>query len=301
MITIMGATGNTGSKIAMGLLEKGHPVRAIGRSPERLAELKHAGAEVAVGDSSDAGFLVEAFRGTHAVYTLLPTDRRADDYRARQSEEGEAIAFAIRESGVRRVVALSCLGADVDGATGVIQGLREQEERLRKIKGIDVCFLRPVSFFENFYDSLESVRQEGVVIDSVESDLEIPMVAARDVAHVAVEALADRTWSGVVIRELIGPRDISYREATRILGEHIGRPDLQYVQLPYDEMAAMLVDVGLSESFALQYVEMTRSFNEGIVVPRNGRTAENSTPTTFEAFSRELAEVYLNTMTATTM
>ena len=40
------------------------------------------------------------------------------------------------------------------------------------------------------------------------------------------------------------------------------------------------------------YVKMTRAFNEGTVKPRNGRTAENTTPTRFEDFAEELARAY---------
>ena len=45
MITVMGATGNTGRKISELLLEAGEEVRALGRSPEKLAELEALGAE----------------------------------------------------------------------------------------------------------------------------------------------------------------------------------------------------------------------------------------------------------------
>lgn len=292
MITVMGATGNTGRKIALGLLEAGVRVRALGRSDLKLAELERAGTEVWAGDSSDPAFLAEAFRGASAVYTLLPTDPRAPDYFGQQQKEGEAIAHAVRESGVRHVVALSSLGAELSEGTGVITGLHAQEERLSGIENINVLFLRPVSFFENFYNAFETIRYEGIVADSVEADLEIPMVATRDVAGAAVKALIDTGWSGVAVRELIGPRDLSYRAATRILGERLGKPDLVYVQLPYADMAGALVQVGLSESFAGLYTEMTRSFNEGIVQPLNDRTLENTTPTTFEAFASEFTHAY---------
>lgn len=289
MITVMGATGNTGRKIAEGLLAAGQAVRALGRDERKLADLAALGAEVRIGDTSDPAFLTESFREADAAYTLLPTDQRAPDYPSRQDEEGEAIAAAIRASGVRRVVALSAVGTDRPDGTGVILGLRRQETRLRAIAGIDLLILRPVSFFENFYGQLETIRHEGIVADSVEADLAIPMVASRDIAEAAVEALVRLDWRGVAVRELIGPRDLSYREATRILGQAIGQPDLQYVQLPYAEMAGVLAQAGLSASFAGQYVEMTRAFNEGTVQPLRGRTPENTTPTTFAAFAAELA------------
>jgi len=95
-----------------------------------------------------------------------------------------------------------------------------------------------------------------------------------------------------VVRELLGPRDLSYREATRILGNQVGRPDLQYVQLSDEDMARILVLAGMSDSFARLYVEMTRALSEGKINPQKGRTTVNTTPTRFEAFTAELARAY---------
>ena len=290
MITVMGATGNTGKKITEALLQAGEKMRALGRSETKLAELSSAGAEALVGDTNDAAFLTKAFGGADAVYTLLATDPRAADYRAEQDRQGEAIAKAIRDSGVRFVVALSSMGADLSERTGVIAGSHAQEERLKRIDGINLLLLRPVSFFENFYGSLALIKQEGINGDSVEADLAIPMVATQDIADAAVKALKARDWKSVIVRELLGPRDISYAEATRLLGQKIGKPDLQYVQFSYDDQAQALAQAGLSESFATLYVEMTRAFNEGTTKP--ARTRENTTPTRFEDFADEWASAY---------
>ncbi len=199
---------------------------------------------------------------------------------------------AIRESGVRYVVALSSLGADLSEGTGVIAGLHAQEERLRRLEGTNVLLLRPVSFFENFYDKLGLIKHEGINGDSVAPDLAVPMIATRDIADIAARALKARDWKGVGVRELLGPRDLSYSEATRIIGERIGKPDLKYVQFPYADEAQALVQAGMSESFAHLYVEMTRAFNEEKVKPHAGRTSENTTPTRFEDFAGELAHAY---------
>ena len=53
MITVMGATGNTGRKITELLLEAGEEVRALVRSPEKLAKLDALGAKTVAGDVSD--------------------------------------------------------------------------------------------------------------------------------------------------------------------------------------------------------------------------------------------------------
>ncbi|MBT2325459.1 NAD(P)H-binding protein [Variovorax paradoxus] len=291
-VTVMGATGLTGGKIARRLLAAGARVRAIGRNPDKLAALERAGAQILAGDGLDPAFLARAFGGADAVYTLLATDRQAPDYAARQHEEGQAIAEGLRASGARRVVALSSLGADQAEGTGVIAGLHAQEERLKQIAGIHLLLLRPVSFFENFYDALGQIREAGLMADTVAPDIAVPMIAAEDIAEVAAQALLARDWSGVAVRELLGQRDLSHNEVARILGERIGKPALAYVQLSEADMAGVLVGAGLSPSFAGLYIEMTRAFNEGRVGPRQGRNAANTTPTRFEDFADELAAAY---------
>jgi uncharacterized protein YbjT (DUF2867 family) len=292
MITVMGATGHTGNAIARSLLESGEEVRALGRSESTLASLAGAGAETLAGDASDPRYLTEAFRGAEAVYTLLPIDPQAPDYHARCGQLGEAIVTAVRAAGVPFVVALSSVGADVPTGTGFIAGLHDQEQRLSGLEGTDVLFLRPGFFFENFYASLGVIAEQGVLADSVAPDVRLPMIATRDIATAAAAALEARDWAGVVVRELLGPRDLSYAEAAEIIGAHIGRPDLAYVQVPYADMAAELSEAGFSDDAAARQVEMTRAFNDELVVSREGRTPANTTPTQFEDFAAELAAAY---------
>src|SRR5919112_1875517 len=222
VITVMGATGNTGRKITELLLEGGEEVRALGRSPEKLAELDALGAETVTGDVRDPDYLAGTFAGADAVYTLTAFDPTLPDYHADQDRRGEAIAAAIRESGVRHAVALSALGAELASGNGFIASLHRQERRLRELDRVNGMILRPGAFFEGFYAALEAVRHEGVVADSVAPEAELPMIATADVAAVAAGALRERNWSGAVVRELVGPRDLSYTEATAAIGAAIG-------------------------------------------------------------------------------
>ena len=88
----------------------------------------------------------------------------------------------------------------------------------------------------------------------------------------------------MVVRELLGPRDLTYREATRIIGAALGRPDLAYVQLPDAAMAAALVAAGYAPAAAALHVEMARAFSDGTVAAAGARSAANSTGRSFEAF-----------------
>jgi uncharacterized protein YbjT (DUF2867 family) len=293
MITVMGATGNTGRKITELLLEAGEEVRALVRSPEKLAELDALGAEIVAGDVRDAAYLASTFAGADAVYTLTAFDPTLPDYHADQDRRGEAIASAIRESGVRHVVALSSIGGELASGNGFIASLHRQERRLRALDRVNLMILRPGAFFEGFYAALDTIRHEGVVADSVAPEARVPMIATADIAAVAARALRERNWSGVVVRELIGPGDLTYTEAAAAIGAAIGQPDLQYVQLPDEELVAILTNAaGFSPDFAALFVEFNQALSEGRLHPLEGRNESNTTPTEFEEFSAELAHAY---------
>ena len=289
MITVMGATGHTGGAITRRLLAAGESVRALGRSSERLAALAGMGAEARVGDAGDAAFLTEAFRDADAVYTLLPYDPHVAGYAALQRARSEAIAQAVRASGVTHVVTLSSVGADLPAGTGLVAGLHAHEQRLHALAQAHVLVLRAGLFFEGFEQSLAVIEQHGVHADSVAPDVPLPMIATRDIAEVASDALRARDWSGHVVRELLGPCDLTYADVTRILGARIGRPDLAYVQLSDAEMRETLVKAGLASDVAALCVEMTRAFNTGAIRSREARTPANTAPTRFETFADSLA------------
>ena len=291
MIVLMGATGNTGKVAAEALLSRGEKVRVLGRDAKKLQPFVARGAEVAAGDAADPAFLARAFAGADAAYTLIPPDMRAPDFRAHQDRVGEATVQALRQSGVKRVVFLSSVGADLPAGTGPIVGLHAQEERLRGL-GVDLLLLRPGYFFENLYASLPLIRHQGINGSAIAPEVKLSMIATRDIGAAAAAALAAKDFSGVQVRNLLGPRDYTMVEVTRILGAKIGKPDLAYVQFPYEAFGAALEQAGLTKDMARLYVEMSRAFNAGIVKPVGGRTPESTTPTPFESFASELAAAY---------
>ena len=287
LFTVLGASGHTGRRIAQSLLRAGERVRAVGRSEARLEALKHAGAELCIGDVDDRAFLPTAFRGADAIYALLPADPQAADFRAAQDRMGEAIAAAVRDSGVRRVVALSSLGAELSSGNGPIAGLHAQEQRLGSIAGLQLLLLRPAWFFENVESQLEQSGAEGVLAGSIEPEVSMPMVGTADIAAAAVAGLRSQA---VGVQELLGPHDLDHRRVARELGAAFGRTGARYVRVPDDAMARQLVDTGVSPSFADLFVEMTRAINAQRLQPLGGRTDANTTPTSFAAYAADGAD-----------
>jgi hypothetical protein len=96
------------------------------------------------------------------------------------------------------------------------------------------------------------------------------------------------TFDGYIVRELLGPRDYTHREATAILGAAIGKPDLAYVEFSYEDFRKGLLGAGFSASVADAYVEMYTAFNDGRVQSTMSHDTSSTTPTTLEEFSREV-------------
>jgi uncharacterized protein YbjT (DUF2867 family) len=288
-IAVMGASGRTGARITRKLLNMGVTVRALGRSADRLADAKKEGARIMLGELSDVAYLAEAFRGADAVYAMLPYDVSQPGYLESQARQGEAMAEAIRRSGVPRVVFLSSLGADQEQGVGMIGSMHDQEQRLRAIDGLHITFLRPGAFFENLAHAAGMIAEHGLYADALLPDLRLPMVSTLDIADAAVAALADARWQGVRVCELQGPRDLSVSEAARIIGTALGRPDAMYLPQSYEEFAASLSGAGCAPDTATLTAEIARAINEGRIVAHAGRTPQDCAGIRFEDYAMTIS------------
>jgi uncharacterized protein YbjT (DUF2867 family) len=283
---ICGATGNVGSKVARSLLAAGAPVRVIGRERVRLGPLAAAGAEPWPGDLGDAKFLSKAFSGAGAVFAMIPPKYDASDISAYQNGIGEALVTSLENARVPRVVTLSSIGAHLFDGTGPIRGLHDLEKKLERLGRAEVVHLRAAYFMENHLWSLPVLRERGVIGSTIRPDAPIPMVATKDIADEAARMLSAKTLSGHSVRYLLGPRDLSMDEATRILGHAIGKPDLRYVQFTEEEARKAMSGMGMSDSAIAALLEMQRAFNAGRIRPTQERNASNTTPTTLEEFAQ---------------
>jgi len=282
---ICGATGNVGFRIAEILLAAGEPVRAIGRERVRLGSLAAKGAEPWPGDIGDAAFLVKAFAGARAVFAMIPPKYDAADFRGYQNRIGESLVSALSKDRVPRVVTLSSIGAHLPEGTGPILGLHDLETKLDALRDAAVVHLRPTYFMENHLWSIPVIRGQGVNGSPIRPDVPIPMVATKDIADAAARLLLEGTYTGYAVRYLLGPRDLTMSEATRILGDTIGNPGLEYVQFPEEEARRAMTGMGMSGNAVEAMLEMQRGFNAGKIRPTRERNAESTTPSTLEEFA----------------
>jgi len=284
MYVVTGASGNSGHVVAEKLLARGQKVRVIGRSAERIQLLTALGAEPFVCDLTDRAALAKAFASAQGVYAMVPPDMAAPDYRAHQDRVTDALAAAIAEATVKHVVTLSSFGADKAEKTGPVVGLHLFEKKLNQIPGLNVLHLRAGYFMENTLAQIGIIKSMGVTAGPLRAELELPMIATRDIGAAAAERLLPLDFTGSQTRELQGQRDISMAEAAGIIGRAIGRPHLSYIRVPNADVRATFIQMGMSESTADLMLEMTDAINAGKMAALEKRSAENTTPTSYETF-----------------
>jgi uncharacterized protein YbjT (DUF2867 family) len=284
MYVISGASGNTGSIVANLLLSKGKKVRVIGRDAGRLQSFVRKDAEAFTADLSDAAALTKALSGARAAYLMLPPITSRED----QERESDAIAKAVKESGLRYAVHLSSYGAHVPEGTGPVTGLHSSEQKLNAIGDLDVLHVRAGYFMENNLAAIGTIQGMGIFGHVLLPNLKMPMIATRDVGTYAGQRLLDLDFSGKQTRELLGERDLTMTEVTAVIGRGIGKPDLRYEQFSYGQMQQVLTQMGFSPKKAAVYIEMFTAVNTGILAAQESRSPENSTPTSFESFVQDV-------------
>lgn len=285
-IVICGATGNVGSKIAAALLAAGKPVRVVARNRGRLAALTARGAEARPGDIGDASFLGKALAGARSAFVMIPPKPDASDVRRYQNRVADALVSAVAAARVPHVVALSSIGAHLSEETGPILGLHDLEAKFERLPDTAVIHLRAAYFMENHLWGIPLVHARGIHGTLIRPDVPLPMIATTDIATVAAGLLRDPAFAGHGVRYLLGPRDLTMEEATRILGTAIGKPYLVYARLTEEEARTSMVAMGMSDDAASSMLEMFRGLNTGRIRPTRQRDAESATPTTLEEFAQ---------------
>ncbi|HEX9967682.1 MAG TPA: NmrA family NAD(P)-binding protein [Solirubrobacterales bacterium] len=113
-VLIAGATGFVGGRLARALLERGEAVRCLVRDAEKPAarELEAAGAELRVGDVTDAASLEGVARDVSVAYFLVHSMAGGEGFAERERQGAEGFAREAKREGVERLVYLGGLGGE---------------------------------------------------------------------------------------------------------------------------------------------------------------------------------------------
>ncbi len=260
---ITGGAGHISKPLAETLLAAGHQVTVIGRNPANLQELVSKGASTAIGSVEDVPFLTAAFTGADAIYLMNPPNYASTNVKGTLEQVGKIYAAAVKAAQVKNIVNLSSIGAHLPDGTGPITGLHRAEKLLNALPGINVLHLRPAYFYYNLFANLGLIKQAGIMGSnfSVPAN-KFPIVDPADIAAVAAEALLKLDFKGSTVR-YIASDEVGTDAIAAAVGKAVGKPELPWVTFPDDQAKAGMVQAGLTEDLADNYIEMGHSMGSG--------------------------------------
>jgi uncharacterized protein YbjT (DUF2867 family) len=210
MILVTGATGRIGRELVRELAETHARFRILVRDPARAADLPTS-AERMIGDLDEPATLAPAFDGADRLFLLTPgigIDQAAN-----------AIAAA-RTAGVHHIVLLSSIWAAGDPVPAMGRWHRERE-RLLHASGIPATILRPGGFTANAVEWVESIHEEGFVLDPIGPGRSAPIDPA-DIAAVAALVLTEDGHASQTYL-FTGDEALTIAEQVQIIADTIGR------------------------------------------------------------------------------
>ena len=266
-IIVTGSLGHISRPLTVELLQKGHAVTVISSKPERQAEIEALGAIAAIGTMEDADFLSATFKGADIVYVMETHGASSFfdpnlDLMAVISKIGQNYKQAIQQSGVKRVVHLSSIGAHTDKGNGILAFHYNVENILKQLPDdVSIKFMRPVGFYYNMFAFIPTIKTQGAIVSNYGGDVKNPWVSPLDIAAVIAEEM-EKPFDGREIR-YIASDEVSPNEVAGILGEAIGKPDLKWLAIPDEQLLNGMVAAGMNSNIAKGLVEMNAGFHRG--------------------------------------
>jgi uncharacterized protein YbjT (DUF2867 family) len=207
----------------------------------------------------------------------------------REDEIGKKLVDAIQVAGLKRLVFVSALSVHLKKKTSSL-GAGMMEEKLNKLGIEELMILRCAFFMENFLRGMNFLRQaqSGYFSSAFRGDIPMSMIACNDIGEKVVEMLTTENFPKIHTRELLGARNYTMIDATRIMASAIGHPEIIYRQVSIEDARKEMIAAGVSPSFADAVSRTVESFNAGDIWATENRSPENTTQTTLEQWSQEV-------------
>lgn len=286
-IVVTGSLGNISKPLTEELVEKGHSVTVISRKPEKQKDIEALGAKAAIGCIQDVKFLSTTFIDADAIYCMEPPHNH--DLTAEKLAHN--YVHAIQQSGVKRLVNLSSIGAHTDKGNGILASYYNMETILNKLPSdIAITFVRPGGFYYNLLRFIDSIKTQGVIASNYGGDDKLPWASPIDIATAVagelVTPFVDRKVRYVVSDEL------TCNEVATIVGTAIGKPDLKWIVIPDEQMQSRLIAAGFSAQLAAGFVEMNASTHSGQLFEDYYRNRPVLGKVKMKDYAKEFASVY---------
>ncbi len=232
-VLLLGGSGFVGTWIANRLSAMGVRVTIPTRRRERnKANIMLPTVEVVEANIHDEDALVGLMRDQDAVINLVGILHDRDSrlpygkgFEAAHAELPKKIVAAMKRAGVRRLVHMSALGADVNGPSEYLRSKGVGEAAvLAAAADLDITVFRPSVIFgigDKFLNTFASVLKLAPFFAAGSLDTRFQPVYAGDVADAFVACISDAKTFGQAY-ELCGPKVYTFRELIEYVGATTG-------------------------------------------------------------------------------
>jgi uncharacterized protein YbjT (DUF2867 family) len=296
-IVLTGSLGNIGKPLTRELVQKGYQVTVISSSSKKQKEIEALGVKAAIGTMQDADFLSATFKGADIVYLMEVWEGIGSlfdhdvDFAAGMRQIGYNYKQAIEQSGVKRVVHLSSVGAHSEKGYGTLSVHYDVENILRQLpEDIFIKFMRPVGFYTNIFRSIHTIKTQATIISNHGGDTKEPWVSPIDIASVIAEEM-EKPYEGRTVR-YIASDEASPNEVAKILGEAIGKPDLKWAVISDEQLLNGMLDAGVNPKIAKGMVEMQASQRNGLLFEDYYRNEPILGKVKLADFAKDFAQEY---------
>lgn len=295
-IVVTGSLGHISKPLLEELVHKGHSVTVISSNPERKKDIQALGGIAAVGTMEDVDFLTTTFKGADIVYLMeaLGAGSFFDqnlDYMTAISKIANNYKQAVEDSGVKRVVHLSSIGAHTDKGNGMLAFHYKVENILKQLPDdVSIKFMRPVGFYNNMFAFIPTIKTQNAIIQNYGGDDKDAWVSPLDIAAVIAEEM-EKSFNGREIR-YIASDEVSPNEVAEILGEAIGKPDLKWLEIPDEQILNGMKVAGMNPEIAKGLVEMNAGRRSGVLFEDYNRHKPTLGKVKLKDFAKEFASVF---------
>ncbi|MGY0035422.1 SDR family oxidoreductase [Pedobacter sp. NJ-S-72] len=297
-IVLTGSIGNIGKPLTRALIKKGHNVTVISSNAERQPAIEALGAQAAIGSMQDASFLTKTFQDADIVYVMETLDAAGGDVSDKEvdfigviSQIGDNYRQAIEQSGVKKVIHLSSIGAHMDKGNGFLVFHHNVEHILKQLPAdVSIKTLRPVGFYTNMLSFIPTIKNKGAIISNYGGDQKEPWVSPLDIAVVIAEEI-EQPFEGRTIR-YVASDEVSPNEIAQALGLAIGKPDLQWKIISDDQLLNSWLSVGFNPQIAQGFVEMQANQGTGKLYEDYYRNQPVLGKVKLAEFAKDFAAVY---------
>ena len=228
LVTIYGGSGFVGRYIARRMAKAGWRVRVAVRRPNEAIFVKTYGVvgqvEPVLCNIRDDASVASVMKGADAVINCVGVlaESGKNSFDAVQSEGATRIARISSEMGIKRMVQISAIGADLESESDYARTKAEGEAGVLKYQP-DAVILRPSIVFgpeDEFFNRFAGMARMAPVLPVVGAKTRFQPVYVDDVAEAAVMGVLGQANG---IYELGGPVTMNFRELMHLMLEVIRR------------------------------------------------------------------------------